>query len=277
MNRLRDQQFTIVLIQRHMTSSLVRTPQTVYNVTPQPQSDVWRQEAELLSTAYCTLQWRRGQLLVKSPGKFKQPYLPALENEQLLVNCLKHSPVNLVSVDPKIGETWIKFWADACKEAHKPMFLYGSSENLLFKQNSQPWGWCLRLIDWIAAFVMLLLLSPVILVLLVLLQINSPESVFSREWYVGERGRLFQAIKFSTTTKRNITPLIRWMRKYGIENLPQLLNVLRGDMGFIGSRCWTLAAAVRLSSDTQISLNQLPVITSSWQVQAESNLIINNS
>ncbi|ALF51734.1 sugar transferase [Nostoc piscinale CENA21] len=251
-----------------MTSSLVRTPQTVYNVPLQSTSE---------STPYCTLQWRRGQLLVKSPGKFQQPYLPALENQQLLIDCLKHSPVNLVSVDPKIGETWVKFWADACKEAHKPMFLYGYSENLLFKQNSNPWGWFLRLFDLIAALFLLLLLSPAILGLLMLLQITSPDSLFSSEWYVGERGRLFQAIKFSTTSKPKLTPLIRWMRKSGLENLPQLFNVLRGDMGFIGSRYWTLTTAIRLSSEAQISLNQLPVMTKSWPAQAEVNLIINNS
>ncbi|MBD2455186.1 sugar transferase [Nostoc sp. FACHB-87] len=265
MNRLRDQQLTIVLIQRHMTSSLVRTPQTV---TLQPTTE---------ATSYCTLQWRRDKLLVKSPGKFQQPYLPALENQQLLIDCLKHSPVNLVSVDPQIGETWVKFWADACKKSHKPMFLYGSSENLLFKQNSKPWGWFLRLIDWIAALFLLLLLSPAMLGLVMLLQITSPDSLFSTEWYVGERGRLFQAIKFSTTSKPKLTPLTLWMRKSGLENLPQLFNVLRGDMGFIGSRSWTLATAIRLSSEAQISLNQLPVMTKSWSAQAESNLIIHNS
>jgi len=260
-----------------MTSALVRTLQTTYSVNPQPQSDVWGQEAELLRSSYCTLQWRRGQLLVKSPGKVKQPYLPALENQQLLVNCLQHSPVNLVSVDPKIGETWVKFWADACKEAHKPMFLCGSSENLMFKQNSQPWGWLLRLIDWIAALVMLLLLTPVMVILLLLLQISSPESLFSREWYVGERGKLFQAIKFSTTTKCGITPLGSWMRKYGLDNLPKLLNVLRGEMSLIKSRAWTLETAVQLNSEGQRPVNQLPVITNSWSVPAESSLIINNS
>jgi len=269
-------QLTIVLIQRHMTISLIRTLQTSDILSHQQlSSDVCRQEAKSLRTSYCTLQWRRSQLLVKSPGKLKQPYLPALENQQLLVDCLKHSPVNLVSVDPTIGENWVKFWADACEQADKPMFLCGSSENSLFKQNSQPLGWLLRLVDWITALVTLLLLSPIMLLLLLLLQISSPESLLSREWYVGERGKLFRAIKFSITTKRSMTLLGRWMCKYGLDNLPQLLNVLRGEISFIGSRCWTLEAAVRLSSKEQ--LNQLPVIASSWPVQAEPNLIINNS
>jgi lipopolysaccharide/colanic/teichoic acid biosynthesis glycosyltransferase len=260
-----------------MTISLIRTLQTADIVTEQPSGDVLRQEAELLRTSYCTLQWRRGQLLVKSNSKLKQPYLPALENQQLLIDCLKHSPVNLVTVDPQIGETWVKFWADACEQAHKPIFLCGYSENLLFKQNSQPWGWLLRLIDWITALVILLLLSPVMLLLVIFLQTYSPEWLFLREWYVGERGKLFRAIKFSISTKHRITPLVRWMCRYSLDNLPQLLNVLRGEMSLIGSRCRTLEAAVRLNSKEQNQLNQLPVLTSSWQVPAESNLIINNS
>ncbi|MCC5637497.1 sugar transferase [Nostoc sp. CHAB 5844] len=263
-----------------MTSSLVRTLQTSYSVTSQNQSD-WQQEAELLRASYCTLQWRRGQLLVKSPGKLKQPYLPALENQQLLVNCLKHSPVNLVSVDPKIGETWVKFWADACEQAHKPMFLYGCSENLLFKQNSQPWGWLLRLIDWIAALVMLLLASPVMLVLIFLMQIYSPGSLFTREWHIGERGKLFRLIKFRTTPANKKTPgdntdnfnttsLEKWMRKYSLENLPQLFNVLQGEMTLISRNFPTLSDAVRLSFESQRQqLNAIPENINSWQIEAE--------
>jgi lipopolysaccharide/colanic/teichoic acid biosynthesis glycosyltransferase len=250
-----------------MTISVTRTLQPSYTSNQQLLGD---------RTSYCTIHWRQGQLLVKSSGKLKQPYLPALENQQLLINCLKHSPVNLVSVDSKIGENWVKFWAEACEQAQKPMFLCGSSENLLFKQNSQPWRGLLRLIDWMVALVMFLLLSPVMLLLLAILQTSSPESLFSREWYVGERGKLFRAIKFSTTTKHSITSLERWMCRYGLDNLPQLFNVLRCDMSLIGSRCWTLKTAVRLSSQEERQFNQLPVITSSWEVQAESKLIVNN-
>jgi lipopolysaccharide/colanic/teichoic acid biosynthesis glycosyltransferase len=244
-----------------MTTSLFRPLQPSYSLTQQPSGE---------RTSYCTLHWRRGQLLVKFSGKLKQPYLPALENQQLLVNCLEHSPINLVSVDPKIGETWVKFWADACSQAHKPMFLCGSSENLLFKQNSQPWRWLLRLIDWMVALVMLLLLTPFMLLLVAILQTSSPESIFSREWYVGERGKLFRAIKFANTTKS------RWICRYGLDNLPQLFNVLRGDMSLLSPHSWTLEAAVKLSLEEQRQFNQLPVITSSWEVPAESKLIVNN-
>ncbi|MBG1242640.1 heterocyst development glycosyltransferase HepC [Nostoc sp. NZL] len=227
-----------------MTTSIIPTLQNLYDVTQENQDN------------RCTLQWRRGKLLVKPPGQVKQPYLPSLNSKRSLVECLQHSPVSLVSIDPKLGEALLRFWADACEEADKPMFLSIPASKKLPNQPLQ------RLIDWIAAFVLLLLASPVMLVLIVLMQVYSPGSLFCREWRVGERGKLFRTMRFCT---HNITPLGRWMGKYNLDNLPQLFNVLRGEMSLTGSRCWTLEDAVQL--------NKLPEITASWEVEAESHLL----
>lgn len=235
-----------------MTTSIIPTLENLYDLTQEHQDN----------RGYCTLQWRRGKLLVKPPGRVKQPYLPSLDSKRSLVECLQHSPVSLVSIDPKLGEGWIKFWADACQEAQKPIFLSIPPGN---KLPNQPLRQLQRLIDWIAALVLLLLVSPVMLGLIVLMQVYSPGSLFCREWRVGERGKLFQALKFSTTAKHNITPLGHWMHKYGLDNLPQLLSVLRGEMSLTGSCCWTLEDAVQL--------NKLPEIKASWEVEGQSHLL----
>ncbi len=91
-------------------------------------------------------------LLVKQLGRVKQPYLPALDSKRSLVKCLQHSPVSLVSIDPKLGEALLRFWADACQEAQKPIFLSIPAGN---KPSNQPWRQLQRLIDWIAALVLL--------------------------------------------------------------------------------------------------------------------------
>jgi lipopolysaccharide/colanic/teichoic acid biosynthesis glycosyltransferase len=221
-------------------------------------------------SSYCTLKWRRGQLLVKSPGIGKQPYLPTLHNKKSLVECLKHSPITLVTIDPKLGEAWLRFWAVACEQANKPIFLRIPSGNQFPKHGSSLLrGWN-RLFDWFFALVLLLIISPIMLGLLLVMRIYSPESLFAREWHVGERGRLFRTIKFHT---QNTGRLEAWMHKYGLQNLPQLLNVVRGDMRLIGSHCWTLEDAVQLSLEEQRLLNELPGITSGWQVSTESNLL----
>ncbi|AFY31945.1 heterocyst development glycosyltransferase HepC [Calothrix sp. PCC 7507] len=242
-----------------MTISIIPSLQNCYSVSEQHQDNHY---------PYCTLQWRRGQLLVKSPGKFKQPYLPVLYNQKSLIECLKHSPVSLVSLDPKLGEDWLKFWATACEQADKPMFLQLSSNQKFHKKGNSVLWWLRRLADWLFALISLLIISPVMLGLFLLMRIYSPGTVFSREWHVGERGRLFRAINFHT---QNITPVERWICKYRLQNLPQLLNVLRGDMRFLGSNCWTLEDAVKLSLAGQQQLNAVPEIMSSWQVEAQFN------
>ncbi|QFS47813.1 heterocyst development glycosyltransferase HepC [Nostoc sphaeroides] len=229
-----------------MTSSIIPTLENLYDVTQEHQDN----------GGYCTLQWRRGKLLVKPLGHVKQPYLPSLNSKRSLVECLQHSPVSLVSIDPKLGEALLRFWADACEEAQKPIFLSIAASN---KLSNQPF-W--RLINWIAALVLLLLVSPVMLGLIVLMQVYSPGSLFCREWRVGERGKLFRAMRFRT---QNTTALGCWMSKSSLNNLPQLFNVLRGDMSLTGSHCWTLEDAVQL--------NKLPEIKASWEVEAQSHLL----
>ncbi len=220
-----------------MTTSIIPSLENLYDVTPQQQD---------LRSGYCTLLWRRGKLLVKPAGRVKLPYLASLNNQRSLVECLKHSPINLVSIDAKLGEDLLQFWADACEQAHKPIFLRISASNKQLKQANQTLKWLQRIINSIVAFLLLLLLSPVILVLIVLMQIYSPGSIFCYEWRVGERGRLFRAIRFSKTPNYNVTLFERWMHKYNLNNLPLLFNVLRGDMSLMGFRSWTLADAIQL-------------------------------
>jgi len=212
---------------------------------------------------------------VKSPKHIKQPYLPSLDNKQWLVECLKHSPVKLVSIDAKLGEDLLRFWAEACEEANKPIFLRLPSLHQRVKKPHFFVGLLKRLVDWVVALVLLVVLSPVMLGLVLLMQVDSPGSVFSREWLVGERGKLFGAIKFRTTEADNVTLLGRWMGKSGLHNLPQLLNVLQGDRGLVrwlrpeqASHCWTLAEVVRLSSPKQRNLNAAPEMIGSWQVES---------
>ena len=228
----------------------------------------------------CTLKWRQGQLLVRleQQVQVKKTNLPVVESEQWLVECLKHSPVRLVRIDPALGEAKLKFWASACEQASKPVFLRLSAAHALPSQRCPRSWWLKRLIDWSAAILLLLVLSPVMLGLVCLMRIQSSEPVFCSSWCIGERGKVFRLFKFRTIFVNNQkswqkTLLGRWMGKYSLDQLPQLLNVLRGEMSLVGPRPWTLDNVVRISSEGRLELNALPGIIGDLQEKKRSKLL----
>ena len=200
------------------------------------------------------LKWRQGQLFVTLGSQSKQPYISAFETEQQLVECLKKSPVRLVCLNPTLGEATLKLWADACEQANKPVYLRGNIQKTFQKQRQlspQPKQW----IDSIAAFLLLLVISPIILAAAILIYLYSPEPIFIRQWYIGTRGKFFRLLKFPTRVANDnsrATLLIRWMCKYNVDKLPQLFNVLRGEISLRDSFCpLRISEAVRLGSEGQ--------------------------
>lgn len=107
-----------------------------------------------------------------------------------------------------------------------------------------------RLFDIVAASCGLLLLSPVFLLLALWIKADSRGPVFYRQSRVGRRNRDFRLYKFRsmrvgadragliTVGGRDprVTPSGYYIRKYKLDELPQLLNVLRGDMSLVGPR-----------------------------------------
>lgn len=240
-----------------------------------------------------SLKWRQRQLLVKLSEQAKRPQMLSLKSKQRLVECLNHSPVRLLRVDSRLGEAELRFWADACHQAKKPLFLQiPATRKLPSKRYPFRW-WLKRLIDWIASATLLMVLSPVMLGVILLMGIYSPGQVFFQQWRVGERGKIFRVLKFRTMVvdakklhnevidnqkglhehDPRLMPLWRWMRKHRLDKLPQLFNVLRGEMSIVGPRPWTIYDAVHLGSEGQSWLNVLPGITGVSQAQPRSTLL----
>jgi sugar transferase (PEP-CTERM system associated) len=107
-----------------------------------------------------------------------------------------------------------------------------------------------RLVSILVSFIGLLLCLPIIPFIILAVRLSSPGPILFRQARVGLRGRPFSVIKFRTmrqdaevngavwATKNDsrVTPLGRFMRKTRLDEIPQLWNVLRGEMGFVGPR-----------------------------------------
>lgn len=107
-----------------------------------------------------------------------------------------------------------------------------------------------RVFDIIASLLMLLLISPILLILAILVKIDSQGPVFYRQQRVTQYGRVFRIFKFRTMVRNadtigshvtvdkdpRITRLGARIRDIRFDELPQLLNVLIGDMTFVGVR-----------------------------------------
>ncbi len=210
-----------------------------------------------------TLKWRQGQLLVRPCQQLSQ--LPALGSAQL-AECLSHSPVRLIRIDPGLGEASLKFWADACQQANKTLFLRLPSAHKLPKPRMFGW-WLRRLMEWFCAAMLLLCLSPLMLgVLLMRGRTLAP----SQQWHVGERGRLFHLLEFRLEDS-DTTLSKAWLRQF-MEKLPQLFNVLRGEMNLLGPQSRTLHDAVRMSPQEQRQLNALPGVFHLRRAMASNRL-----
>lgn len=107
-----------------------------------------------------------------------------------------------------------------------------------------------RYFDIVSALVMLLLVSPLMLYFMIRIKADSPGSVFYLQERIGYLGKPFKIIKFrtmyegsengvprlSSSNDERITPLGRVLRKYRFDELPQLWNILKGDMSVVGPR-----------------------------------------
>ncbi|MBD5214015.1 MAG: sugar transferase [Bacteroidales bacterium] len=149
-----------------------------------------------------------------------------------------------------------------------------------------------RLFDFIASLMGLLLLLPVFAVIAIIIKIKMPGGpVIFKQKRVGKNGKLFTMYKFRSMTvghngssvsvagESRITPLGAKLRKYKLDELPELWNVLIGDMSFVGPRPDVPGYADLLRGDDREVLMLRPGITgpASLKYRNEEEILANQS
>ncbi len=154
------------------------------------------------------------------------------------------------------------------------------------------------LLDFFGALVLIVVTAPLMLVLAVLVKITSPGPAFFRQQRSGLNGAPFEILKFRTMTSNaeqlqhelaamnemsgpvfkvtndpRITPFGKWLRQWSLDELPQLFNVLRGEMSLVGPRPLPVNEVRRFSDlSHRRRLSVKPGLTCLWQVKGRNQI-----
>lgn len=155
-----------------------------------------------------------------------------------------------------------------------------------------------QLLDFFGALFLLLVLSPVLVALALIIKITSPGPIFFRQQRCGVNGHPFMMLKFRSmvtnaeqrkeelralnemagpvfklTNDPRVTPIGRFLRKYSLDEFPQLINVLRGEMSLVGPRPLPVDEVERFDDPAhRRRLSVKPGLTCLWQVSGRNNV-----
>lgn len=157
--------------------------------------------------------------------------------------------------------------------------------------------WAKRTFDVVGSLALLVAFAPLMLVAAARIRWHDGGPVFFRQERVGRDGSTFRCLKFRTMVvdaearlaalqaetgftyglfkmkdDPRITPPGRWLRRFSLDELPQLFNVVRGDMSLIGPRPALPSEAAAYETDSERRLRVRPGMTGLWQVSGRSDL-----
>ncbi|NTV06357.1 MAG: sugar transferase [Chlorobiaceae bacterium] len=148
-----------------------------------------------------------------------------------------------------------------------------------------------RFFDLVVSLIGLMVFAPFLLIIAVVLKIDSPGLVFFRQIRVGQFGTSFRIFKFRTMVSQaeklgpqvssgddpRITRVGRFLRKYKLDELPQLINVVKGEMSFVGPRPEVPRYVEAYKNDYREILTVKPGITdfASLEFKDENELLKN--
>ena len=130
-----------------------------------------------------------------------------------------------------------------------------------------------NLFNYILAFFLLIFLTPLLIFIVILIILTSGFPIFFIQERIGYKNKIFKLIKFRTMIKnnisdetRNITNIGKFLRRYSIDEIPNLFNVLKGEMSIVGPRPLFNEDTKLFDRNYMRRLNVMPGITGLLQI-----------
>ena len=228
-------------------------------------------------------------IIIAIPNLEKDKLLDLVEDVQPLVR-------NLMFIPNTIG---VPVYNIEIKKIYQSnMILLGIKNNLAKKTNRR----IKRMFDLIIGSIIFIVILPILLIIAILIKLDSKGPVFFNAKRIGKNGKLFKCYKFRSMyqnadellikhlnnnpelkaqwnkfqkLKENdirVTKIGFFIRKYSLDELPQIFNVLKGDMSLVGPRPYLPREKELMNSFYNIIITTLPGITGYWQVSGRSNV-----
>ena len=151
---------------------------------------------------------------------------------------------------------------------------------MIFGEEKVIYRYTKRLMDLVLSSLLLVITLPVMAVIAVVISVNSSGPVMFKQQRVGHCGRSFLILKFRTMFVSSsgfgfkpeseedprVTPIGRFLRRSSLDELPQLINVIKGEMSLVGPRPEQPFLVERYETWQKSRLSVLPGMTGWWQV-----------
>ncbi len=136
-----------------------------------------------------------------------------------------------------------------------------------------------RFLDVIMAFVLFIISLPILFVSAIAIKLDSKGKIIFKQKRVGKDGQVFYIYKLRTMSKdkngvNKVTKVGKFLRITSIDELPQFINIIKGDMSFIGPRPWIESYSKYFTDEDKRRWKVLPGISGYAQVNGRNGMTI---
>lgn len=141
-----------------------------------------------------------------------------------------------------------------------------------------------RVLDFLFALLLLIILLPIFLIVSIAIKLDSKGPVLFKQLRSGKNGKEFMMYKFRSMSANNdvhdfksenqMTKVGKFIRKTSLDEIPQLINIIKGEMSFIGPRPWITDYQKYFTKNQKRRLEVLPGITGLAQATGRNNLTV---